>query len=467
MSIFERKPFAGRPEKRQATSRDDLENSARREVLRRIVGAAAAGAAIIGSGSLWVGEALRGDNKHSDSVEKEEPISNISKRAKEPEPDVLEQSKSVESRDVLAAYTFLNSESHPRSIAAGDLAGKKFSALYASYLGIPDGSIVPEILQIDFRANLAALWREKFGFDVPTRTKEEERLFRKNFLEKHKDLMDLAERLFSSYVPSEADTMSLDSYIGEIRDVVENSHHVFSTAMYKLRDDDSFQQPRRLLIEKMANRINAKTLLSCALTELMPSADGETNTLMFDFLLRNAGVRFIDRIPSVHDMLPSFGPYQITPVLFGPNGAGTLAEQMETQLPSGFMPESVQEVSGTGHHRVAYIVAMEHIVQFVGSLDTRETAHAQEVFNHTDLGLLHKEMAVFVAAAHHLPSAAYAALAPFIQHSRVDEADERPLARLIEHMNRRGLHQYTDKALANYTFLTKPDVVAFLDEEVS
>lgn len=467
--MFERKPFNKHFEGRQATPREELENPARREVLRKLIEAATVG--VVGSGSLWVGEMLRGNNKKRTNLAEKKKSTSIqteeSKTEQEHKSQVREHVRNIELRDELAPYTFLNSEFNPQSIDMGDLAGKKFSALYASYLGIPDGSTVPETLQIDFKANLAALWREKFGFDAPNRTPEQERVFREGFLARHHDLMDLAEQLFSSYAPHEADTMSLDSYIGEISGVIKDSLRVFLDAMYKLRDNSSFQEPRRLLIEKMANRINAKTLLSCSLTELMPSADGETNTLVFDFLLRNAGVRFIDRIPSVHDMLPSFGPYQITPALFGPDGAGTLAEQMETQLPRGFMPESVQEVSGTKHHRVAYIVAMEHIVQFAGGLNTQETTHAQEVFNHTDLKLLHKEMTVFVAAAHHLPSAAYTALAHFVQRSRIASADERPLARLVEHMEKCGLHQYTDKALANYTFLTERGVVKSLDEEVS
>lgn len=466
--------------KPQATRKEGLENPGRREALRKIVGATTAGA--VGAGSGWVGYAARRMFKGTPSTEEHQPQKDLTNEAMQtesipvasntrevseaPRPrGVSEVLDEAEYENALESYTFLNIESHPENVPTGLLAGKKFAALYASYLGTPDGATVPEVLRIDFKANLSALWREKFGFDKSTRSKGEEGFFRKDFLKKHKNLMDLAERMCSSYERKNARRMSLDSYVDEIEKVTNSSREKFMGAMVALRGDSDFPQPRRALIEKMVNRIGAKTLLACSLTELMPSADGKTNTEMLDFILRNAGTDFLDRIPSVHDLLPSFGPYQITPALFGPDGAGRLSEKMEAQLPAGFLPQHVGDVSGKDHHKVAYIIATEHIIQFAARLKEHDTMHAGDLFNHTSLSLLHKEVVAFTATSHHQPAAAYSAFNSFIEHAHNSSSHTHMSEDFLHHIHDKNLRKYAHKALANYVFLSKPDAVSSISNE--
>ena len=462
MSLFEGRQ-SEKPRKRpQATMKDGPADPSRRAALRKIVGAVSAG--ILGAGALDAGIAL-------ENMLKPQQKKGPAKIKEETETSGAEQLREVpqhfESKDVLSEYTFLTTETHPKPIATGGLAGEKFSTLYASYLGIPDGSVVPEILHTDFKANLAALWREKFSFDVPGRSPEQEHTFRTKFLAEHHDLMDLAERLYRSYNPAQAQQMPLGEYTEEIEGVIKEAHTKFMGAMYALRDDEDFPEPRRALIEKMVNRIGSDTLLACSLTELMPSAHGETNAAVLDFLLQHAGADFLYRIPSIHDLLPSFGPYQITPALFGSNGVGSLPEKMEKHLPKGFMPKSVYEVSGKGHHLVAYIAAAEHIVQFVGQLHSRETERVQSLFNHTPLELLHREVAVFTATAHHQPTAAYHAFGSFIEHTPRPTPYADTMVHLLDHIHDRGLQQYAHKALANYDFLSTPGARANIANVVS
>ncbi len=460
----------------QATLRqEEPADPSRRRVLERLVG----GAALAASASLGL-KIFGQEAQQPPSGLKERPpvrqdaalpspasplVPEVSPVPEEPSPEV---------RDALAPYTFLTYTPHPHAISMGELAGKKLSALYAAYLGLPDDTpaetvqAIPETLSLDFKENLADLWRKKFHFDSPHSTPEDERAYREHFLKNHPRLMNLAESLWRSYDPPHTHKMSLDDYIRtRIEPAVEKSHKAFMGAMYALRTDRHFYEKQRLLIEKIANRVNAQTLLSCALTELMPSQDGELNRQMMDFLCRNAGVDFINRIPSVHDMLPSFGPYQITPALFAPGGSGFLAEKMEEYLPRGLMPSSVEDVEGSEQHVVAYITAMEHIVQFVGTLHPREVAHAQDVFDHTALPLLHEEVTAFVAASHHRPAAAYEAFKSFILHSRVPTSNTRPLARLIDHIEEIDLRKYTRKALANYRAVSAPEMLAQARGDVS
>jgi len=166
---------------------------------------------------------------------------------------------------------------------------KKFADLYATYLGIPSGSTVPEKIDVDFKANLAHLWRQKFGFDKNGKTQEEENIVREKFFHKHKDLMNLAESLYRSYSLEKSERVSLTEYAKEITKVSNNSHRVFMHTMYALRHDKDFPRPRRSVIEKLAGHIGFEKLLACSLTEIMPSPHGETNASVLDFLLRNAG----------------------------------------------------------------------------------------------------------------------------------------------------------------------------------
>ncbi len=465
--------------KPQATRQDAPENPGRRKVLERIIG----GAVLVGAGSLL----LKGKGKFSKESQglagaQREGVANTSlpkpaekegmnvrsSGSKEVHDEVREKEKGAQIEGgPLGAYTFLRHEWHPQSVDMGELAGNRFSALYATYLGIPDGSTVPEVLRTDFKANLATLWREKFGFDVPGRTEEQERAHRERFLERHKDLMDLAERLYRSYETKNTWRMSLGEYTLEIEGVIKESHEAFMGAMYSLRGNNNFSQPRRALIEKMANRMGADALIACSLTEIMPSANGETNTEMLDILLRHAGADFLDRIPSIHDMLPSFGPYQITPALFAPGGVGSFAEKMEQKLPKDFLPNSVEDVSGKEQHRIAYIIAIEHIVQLAGHFSTHETARVHDILNHTPIDILHKEVAAFMAASHHQPEEAYRAFVHFLSHSPPPSSPAVLANLLLAHIHDSDLRAYTHKAIANYSFLTEPGAIASVENAVA
>ncbi|MHB8660847.1 MAG: hypothetical protein ACYC75_02850 [Minisyncoccota bacterium] len=432
-------------------SREGLEDPSRRKFLEAAVGVALFGGSYKISTLLSEPQSAQEPAKpteHNPPPEKSKEVA-AERLPERPRPHPALERRSLDS------YTFLNVEHHPVSIRTGALAGERLSDLYASYLGIPSGSVVPERLHIDFKVNLAALWRQKFGFGAHGRTPEEERDYREKFLKKHKDLMDLAERLYSSYEPAHARTMSLSEYIAEVGHEVEESHEAFMRSMFALSDNSSFPRSRRFLIEKLGNRVDADMLLAYSLTELMPSADGETNIRMLGFLLPHAGADFLDRIPSVHDMDASFGPYQITPMLFAPLGRGSYAEEIERGLPANFKkPKSIDDVHGAKHHQVAYLVALENIAQFVEKLSDRDADHARRLFDHTDIGLLREEVTAVIAAAHHQPVAAHKMFNAFLKHTDAARPNPNAIKRLLEYVRNKGVRAYIDKALANYVYLS-------------
>ncbi len=423
----------------------------RREFLKDLGIAVTALSVITSGGSMDI--TARKENNHIREVEDSITSDEIAELKRK-----LHTENIAEHKEDIDDYTFLNEIKHPRLVDTGILEGKNFADLYATYLGIPSGSSVPEKINVDFKANLARLWRQKFGFDINGKTQKEERTTREKFFHKHKDLMNLAESLYSSYSPEKSERVSLTEYAKEITKVSNNSHRVFMHTMYALRHDKDFPRSRRNIIEKLAGHIGFEKLLACSLTEIMPSPHGETNVSVLDFLLRNAGKEFINRIPSVHDMLASFGPYQLTPILFAPGGSGSLAEKIEKRLPHDFIPKSVNDVSGDAHHRVAYITAIEHIAHLAGKFSQNELVKVNYRLERTAPDILHKEILTFIAMSHHRPTEAYT----YFKHVFMNKSGHgtHSVEKMIRKIHNRGLRQYAHKALANYDFLSTKGAVA-------
>lgn len=439
--------------KKSGTEETKEVGKTRRDFLKDLGVAVMALGVVAGGSSLE--KTARKTHKYLSLSENERKDENTrSKKEVEKLRQKLREQSLLEREDGLEKFTFLESKENKQKVSTGKLSGKKFADLYAEYLGIKDGSIVPEKLDVDFKANLASLWRRKFGFDASGRTQEEEISIRKKFLHKHKDLMVLAERLYSSYNQDTARKVPLFEYAKEITSVTNQAHGAFMHAMYELRRDHRFPRERRSVIERLAKHIGYEKLLACSLTELMPSRDGKINATVLDFLLRNAGASFVNRIPAVHDMLASFGPYQLTPAIFAPGGSGNLSEKMEEHLPKGFMPKTVDDVSGKDHHKVAYIVAIEHLTQIVGKFSRHELKEVEHRIAHTSPEVLHKEVLTFIAMSHHRPEEAYSYFKKILLQRPVQHASMVDLS--IRHVRDRGLRQYAHKAIANYDFLATP-----------
>ncbi len=363
----------------------------------------------------------------------------------------------VKENSPLDAYSFLDGEAHPITVSTGELAGNTFSDLYAAYLGIPSGTVVPKTLHVDFKENLATLWREKF--DLPERSHNEHDLRRQlQFLKEHHNLMNLAEYLYLSYDVEKSNTTTLSAYRNDISQAVDNARAVFDATLSGTLDSsahkDIFSERQTFLMKEMGDSLTADTLLSISLTELMPSNDGRTNVQVFGFLLGNAGVDFVDRIPSVHDMLESFGPYQITPSALGEKSAGSWAAQVLNALPDGFMPRSVDGLLQDKEHTAAYALAMLNIVQFVGTRNSAQLRCLSDVMRTLPPQQRAQAILSFVATAHHSPKDAYDSFDAFVWSLYVNHAQSFTDDDMLRHIHNVDLRAYTQKAIANHQFLT-------------
>lgn len=161
------------------------------------------------------------------------------------------------------------------------------------------------------------------------------------------------------------------------------------------------------LLKAIISAFGPKHLTAYALTELMPSADGELNKDVYEFLLKSAGARYVYSIPAIFDDRLSFGPYQFTSGALmdlgdnHPVGASVINQA----LPEKYrIPNSVAGLRELAHHKAALLFAIYNMARLVKRLNP----HQLKTFE----GVWHKNMTAvtqFVATAHHLPGAAYIA----------------------------------------------------------
>ena len=362
----------------------------------------------------------------------------------EPAPQV---EQGIPPSEILSNYSFLTPESHPEKVETGALAGQKFADLYAAYLGTLDGSTVPKTLDVDFKTNLAALWCEKFGFDSPNASPE-------LFAQEYPELMDLAEQLYSSYNRADPQRKSLEKYLTEIKTELDSAQKAYEGALHALEGVDGFSPAHRVVMMHLADRISEDSLLALSLTELMPSRDGKLNTQLFDFLTSNAGEAFIYRIPAVHDLQKSYGPYQFTPAILAPGGVGSVGEAIKNKLPKGYFPDTLEAVTEQTQHRVAYLIAVMHVAQLVGELPEKDARLMENHIEHTGPKALEEEVSSFIAMAHHNPVAAYAHFKRLWLSPRA-EHEFTPVRDSLHEVGNVGVREYVHKALDNYTYLTQ------------
>jgi hypothetical protein len=301
--------------------------------------------------------------------------------------------------EAMPAFKFLDNAARPESYPAGALEGRKVGHLYADYLGLDEkGAVIGPELSVDFKHQLAHLWRRKLAaFATPGDSPEQARLALLVSYESHPELFRLAERLYDSYDPREGlcnvrdYQEGVDSAIAPVRRdieaLLERGHE---------RLDLSRQQAQ--LVASAARRIDGKDLTAISLAELMPTADGTLNRELFDFLLCHAGEGFIDRIPAIHDSLISFGPYQLTRLALD-GSAGSGASALDALLPRRYLPQTIEALGQAQHHQAAYLFAIHNIIKAVRKMDS---AHVDMLERH--LARHPQDLFMLTAVSHNKPS---------------------------------------------------------------
>lgn len=311
-------------------------------------------------------------------------------RAVPPQTPPIRAKTELQTQTLRAASATLPTYPHEGTYATGKLAGSAVSNLYAWYLG-HQGSI-PKRLTVNWDAQLASLWARKY------------RMSNKPVVRA------TGATLVREYHMGDPGRMSLRQY-QQLAD--QQSRLVCSSlnwrtvgaAYFANKDRTRFNVAKTLLVKRMCSRINGQLVMAYAMTELMP-AGGSYSYQVMDFLLRNAGRRYVESLPALNDQLTSFGPFQFTSQAIYDIGTSSVlggASKMNRALPAHVrIPSSVSLLRGDAHLRAASLFALHNVAVFAKRLDDRQLA----VFERT--ARKHPaELAQLIATAHNKPVVAY------------------------------------------------------------
>lgn len=268
---------------------------------------------------------------------------------------------------------------------SGKLEGRKLSDLYASYLGVDDPTTIGKHIETNFQKNFASMWDCKEDRCAST------------------VVAKASEQLVSEYKVKHTSTTFIN-YTAHISVVVSTLKKSINWEIVAKKTNISTTDAA--LVKSICNSFTGKDMAAYAMTELMPSADGQLNVTVMDFLLRNAGREYIEGIPAMHDGKTSFGPYQFTEyAVYDTPASDRGASVINTAVASGQkIPGSVIKLRGDDHHRAAFLFAVYNVCSLVRNLNAtqKKTLKLNWSANQDDLFL-------YCATAHHNPSRALSA----------------------------------------------------------
>lgn len=169
-------------------------------------------------------------------------------------------------------------------------------------------------------------------------------------------------------------------------------------------------------------------LLALILNEISNiSKDKEINRKMLEYLLRKYGLRFITSIPSIYDIVPSFGPFQLTNLVIG--------EEKDKFYPINFMNQFIMEFEQDMKKK--YKLPDYKLPSNIYGLRLRDHFKAEillllfyllEVFKEINLEILkkflekrdwfYKQLIYYLGGAHHLPAKSKELFLEFLSDER-------------------------------------------------
>lgn len=312
---------------------------------------------------------------------------------------------------------FLNVESNPKEYQMGRLTGRRFGGLMSDYTGIRGE--VKRVEKIDFRKNVAEIWRKK--------------------LEKYKDEKGVyPERMLlaARKAVAEFDTVTSEksNLVKKLFEVNAARNEVANDIDWdKVKKSPRFNPQTRPktfeLLQEVEKLTLSFSLLAYSTTEIMPTSgvNSPIGVHLYDFLLNNAGTNYMDLIPALGDNLISMGPYQFTDI-----AVKTVNEMQDRYLKNkSHVPQKIENLRGVQNHKAAFLFAFYNIMEAIKRLpndnDARivleglkasqraqATRNPNEILNNKSITV--RDIEHFIAAAHNLPSAAYRAFDKYLQH---------------------------------------------------
>lgn len=276
-------------------------------------------------------------------------------------------------------------------IAPKSLKGQPMYALNASYLNVTSGTLFNPSESYDFAGSLKNRWgRKTVIFDsIPG-----SRFF--------------SNRLLREYKKLPRRTISLHGYIAHVDSIMrEMDHHInWNTIEKRYR----LSKKQVALLREVSHRTAAKDMVACSMTELMAWNNGANNAAMFDFLLQNAGMRFLESIPCSGEREHSFGMYQSTNDAV--NGVQVLQKSLDRKYR---ISDKHHELFGDAHHRLAYLLVIHNALATIKKMDARQISVLQK-----NLDRKQDEVMLYLATAHNNPKFAREAFLEWI-HDGCDE----------------------------------------------
>lgn len=303
--------------------------------------------------------------------------------------------------------SFLKVEKKPRPYEMGRLAKWRFGNLLSRYT-IGEERQVRAVEQIDFRYQLAELWKAK----LERVKKRKPQYYQANF--------NAAKTIFTSFDPEKTTKTTLSAY----RDQAQRSINSVRGDMdlqqiTKLAAFKNFKPSQLKLLQTLESRINGDAMIAYVATELMPTGlegNAEIGIATLDFLLRNAGTEFVDRIPAIHDERVSVGPYQFTSGALFDNGKERRGASLLHRITNKkqHIPQGVVGLQGESHHKAGYLFAVYNLAMLVRRLGEKGSTQVLEIVNELPRDLVTE----YIASAHNKPGNARSAFEDYIRDYR-------------------------------------------------
>lgn len=261
-----------------------------------------------------------------------------------------------------------------------DLAGHTLGDLYKEYIGIKGR--IPEKAKISFGHQLKQMWHKK----------------RRG---RHAQIVESTGKdLVHEYQTKEHRPATLKEYRVQIGKFIEDLNKKIDwDELGKIKHLNPEEQA---LTKAISLTIDARSLVSYTLTELMPSSNGQLNKHVLDFLLREAGTRYVYSIPAMNDDWTSFGPYQFTSFALYDTGKEKRGASIIHKAVKGrVIPGSVTLLRDDDHHQAAYLFCVDNIANLVKALNANQLATLRKNWHSKK-----EEVLEYLATAHHQPGTA-------------------------------------------------------------
>ncbi len=280
-----------------------------------------------------------------------------------------------------------------REYQTGPLEGRKFGGMLSLVTGIYGEA--SSKAKVDFTRQMAIMWREKIKSSGHSPR-----------------VVQLGRKIIQEYTsvqlsPERSNVMGLLRDIDKVISNVQSSIDWIRVGQIRnvAEVEDGSRERRMKLIKNLSLSVKSEHMGAYLLTELMPTKEGELNVNILEYLLKNAGKKYLQGIPALFDKNykgNSFGPYQFTEFsVFDHPEADTHdklrgASVINRALKKDRLPDDVATLRGDDHHKAAYLLLIYNITRLVKSLKTGQFLTLEKVWKGRESDLVQ-----FAATAHH------------------------------------------------------------------